>query len=89
MEYTEGQGNPEGTNMATLMIPSVDDMDDETLMKHLELRHEDDLRLTFKPEPGRTERRLAAPGLWRTYHNTMHRLYSNKYDHRHRDVTRG
>lgn len=71
------------------MIPPVSEMDDETLMKHLELRHADDLAMEFKPEPGQTERRLHAPTEWRTYHNAMHRLYPRAYDHTHRDVVRG
>lgn len=75
--------------MADVTIPSVSEMDDETLMKHLELRHEDDLAMSFKPEPDREERRLHAPKEWRTYHDAMHRLYPRKYEHKHHDVTRG
>lgn len=62
---------------------SVQAMDDEALMCHLEESHPGDLRLKFQAEPGRTERRLAAPGLWRTYHDTMHRLSPNNYQHTH------
>lgn len=72
-----------------LRIPSVTSMDDETLMKHLEHRHADDLRMSFEVEPGRTERRLRAPSAWRTYHDAMHRLYPRKYDHEHLDTVRG
>lgn len=64
-------------------IPNVDDMDDELLMKHLEFRHEGDLRVKFKAEPDRAERRLEAPREWRTFHNTMHRLSPNTYNHEH------
>lgn len=70
-------------------IPGVSVMDDETVMLHLELRHDDDLKMNFKPEPDRSKRRLTAPKEWRTYHDVMHRLYPHKYDHRHNDVTRG
>ena len=62
---------------------SVLDMHDEDLMCHLEELHPGDLRLKFQVEPGRTERYLAAPELWRTYHDTLHRLYPNNYDHTH------
>lgn len=69
-------------------IPSVEDMDDETLMKHLELRHEDDLKMSFEAEPDRTERRMHAPKEWRTYHDAVHRLYPRKYEHTHEGVVR-
>jgi len=62
---------------------SVLGMDDEELMCHLERFHPGDLRLKFQVEPGRTERYLAAPELWRTYHDTLHRLYPNNYEHTH------
>ena len=75
--------------MADLIVAPVADMDDETVMKHLEFRHEDDLKMAFKPEPDRTERRLNNAETWRTYHNSMHRLYPRKYEHTHRDTVRG
>lgn len=75
--------------MADVRVPSVADMDDETLMKHLEFRHEDDLRQEFTPDPDKGERRLAAPETWRTYHDAMHRLYPRKYEHAHADLVRG
>jgi hypothetical protein len=71
---------------AMLLIPSVYNMDDETLMKHLENRHADDLRLEFRVEPDRTERRLQNSEVWRTYHETMHRLYPQKYEHSHKGL---
>jgi hypothetical protein len=75
--------------MADVVVTPVDEMNDETLMKHLENRHQDDLRLSFKPDPGKSERTLAAPTEWRTYHDTMHRLYPRKYEHSHRGAARG
>ena len=76
--------------MADLIrVPSVDGMNDETLMKHMEFRHDDDLRLEFQVEPDRAERRLMAADLWRSYHDAMHRLYPRKYDHTHPDTVRG
>jgi hypothetical protein len=64
-------------------VPGIQVMDDETVMLHLEKRHGNDLSMEFKPEPDREERRMAAPAEWRTYHETMHRLNPNEYDHVH------
>jgi len=69
--------------MESIRVVSVQVMDDETLMKHLENRHEDDLRMEFTVEPDAGERRLHAPKEWRSYHEAMHRLYPRKYDHDH------
>lgn len=74
--------------MTEIRVQSVEVMDDETLMKHLENRHDDDLRMDFKVEPGRAERRLTAPREWRTFHQAMHRLYPRKYDHNHGEARR-
>jgi hypothetical protein len=74
----------EGANMR-VRIPPVTAMEDETLMLHLELRHDDDLKMSFEKEPDREERRTAAPKEWRTYHDAMHRLYPAKYDHAHNE----
>lgn len=68
----------EGTNMRP-----VHAMDDEELMCHLEQLHPGDIRLKFQAAPGEPQRRLAAPELWRTYHDTLHRLYPNNYEHTH------
>lgn len=73
----------------TVRVPDVEYMDDETLMKHLEFRHADDLKMSFTVEPDRETRRLREPDVWRTYHDAMHRLYPAKYDHRHQTVVRG
>jgi hypothetical protein len=69
----------------SVRIPPVAVMDDETLMKHLELRHGDELLMTFLPEPERSARRLRAPKEWRTFHETMHRLHPNDYNHSHNE----
>lgn len=70
-------------------VAPVSEMDDETLIKHLEHRHEDDLRMEFKTEPDRAERRLHAGAEWRTYHDAMHRLYPRNYEHVHRGDAHG
>jgi hypothetical protein len=74
----------EGT-LRLVRIPPVTVMDDETLMKHLELRHDADLRMEFMPEPGKNERRITAPKEWRTFHDKMHSLHPNSYNHRHNE----
>lgn len=66
-----------------IRVPSVSTMPDETFMKHLEHRHPDDLKLSFEREPDQPERRLRNPVEWRTYHDTLHRLQGNSYDHEH------
>jgi hypothetical protein len=71
--------------MTTLpvQVTGIEVMGDETLMLHLELRHRNDLSLEFVVDPDRPERRLHASAEWRTFHNTMHRLQPNSYDHLH------
>lgn len=63
-------------------IPDVREMDDETVMKHLEFRHPE-VTMKFVPEPGRSERRMAAPDAWRGLHQANHRMYPHRYDHDH------
>jgi hypothetical protein len=58
-------------------VPPVAEMEDGTLIKHLELRHEEDLAMDFNGG------NMQASGTWRTYHDAMHRLYPRKYDHHH------
>jgi hypothetical protein len=71
--------------MDLVRVPAVLVMDDETVMLHMEHRHADELEMNFLPEPDRAERRMMAPSLWRTYHNMMHRLHPNDYDHVHNE----
>lgn len=58
-------------------VPALQDMTDEHIMRHLELRHQKDLKIKFLPLPGETERRLNEPSAWITYHDTLHRLHLN------------
>jgi hypothetical protein len=74
--------------MADLVrVPSVQDMDDETLMLHFEHRHSDQLKLQFKPEPDSGKRRLHGSKEWRTFHETIHRLEMSDagFDHEHKE----
>lgn len=64
-------------------VPAVGDMDDETFMRHMEHRHAGDLAMSFEREPDRAARRLRAPVEWRTYHETLHRMRPEGYEHEH------
>lgn len=75
--------------MERLMVVPMEEMDDETVMLHLENRHEEDLKIPFVQEPDRPARRLNNRSTWVTYHQAMHRLYPAKYEHTHRDTVRG
>jgi len=73
--------------MARKRIPLVQQMDDETFMKHMENRHAEALKMEFTIEPDRTERRLHSPKEWRAYHDTLHRIqiYGDYNDHYHEE----
>lgn len=73
--------------MALLRIPSVRAMTDETMILHLEKRHDNDLRMQFMPEPGKDKPRTSAPKEWRTFHDKMHELHGDEeYKHTHNDA---
>lgn len=64
-----------------MLVQSVRNMDDETLMLHLENRHQKDMRMTFDGP----ERRLGegTRSSWDEFHEALHRLNPNKYGHDH------
>lgn len=74
-------------------VPSVADMDDPTLIKHMEARHDEDVAVTRMgwngdPDDKRDLRNIP----WRTFHNKMHELYDGRtdgaagmYDHEHKE----
>lgn len=74
-------------------VPSVEDMDDETFIKHFELRHGENLAHRFLNEPDRVKkglpRRLNDPEVWKTYHEKMHEIYNGRefgpFNHEHRE----
>jgi hypothetical protein len=74
--------------VAVSRVTPVDEMTDEHLMRHLESRHSDALKLKFLCEPDRTERRLRSPVEWRAFHDKIHELdHEGKYDdHIHRGM---
>lgn len=69
----------------TVRIPPVAVMLDPTLIKHMELRHGNDLSMKFVPAPDETEPRLQAPSAWRTYHDKVHDMRPHAYDHVHNE----
>lgn len=79
-------------------VPSVQDMDDQILIKHMAARHDEDLRFDIsKPEPEQKKPRLRGSGkVWRTFHDKMHELYDGRtdgargmYDHVHKEPNNG
>jgi len=83
-------------------VPAVRDMDDPTLIKHMEARHEEDVSTTHlgAGEPDRVAQglppRLRAGVEWRTFHNKMHELYDGRehngrpwFDHVHKEPVDG
>lgn len=81
-----------------VMVPNVADMSDEILIKHMEMRHDEDIKAPFRNEPDRVKKglppRLRDTGPeWRTYHDYMHRLYDGRengpYNHEHKEATNG
>lgn len=64
-------------------IQPVANMSDETFMRHLEMRHADQLKMRFLIEPGRTERRMRARPAWEAFHSTIHRLSIGEPTHWH------
>jgi hypothetical protein len=76
-----------------VQVPSAEDLDDETFIKHLELRHGESLALKFTDEPDRKRRglsrRLRNRSTWITYHRKLHELYDGRengpYRHTHKE----
>jgi hypothetical protein len=81
-----------------IRVPSVRDMDDATMIKHMQHRHDEDIKSINigHQEPDRVAAglppRLRAGVEWRTFHNKMHELYDGRvdgardmYDHVHKE----
>jgi hypothetical protein len=79
-------------------VPSVLDMSDAILIKHMEARHDQDVSVNnLGHEPDRDARGLAprlrgSGKVWRTYHDKMHELYDGRqhngepwYNHVHKE----
>lgn len=76
-------------------VPSIHDMDDQILIKHMMARHAEDLAAPIDhPDPGKTEPTLRGNRkVWVAYHEYMHRLYGDRlvdgepfYDHVHKEA---
>ncbi len=84
----------EDLDQPMVRVPSAEDMEDETLMLHMERRHGESLALKFEPEPDRVakglKRRLRNPTTWRIYHQRLHDLYDGRpngpYRHTHKEA---
>ena len=70
-----------------IRVPSVHDMADEILIKHMAARHNEMFAEGYDPsanEPDRVARgepaRLRAGVEWRTFHDKMHELYDGRVD---------
>jgi hypothetical protein len=67
-------------------VPAIDDMDDETFIKHMELRHPDWLELKF---PGPAPRSMGLNRLaFEALHTVKHRIAEQDgytFDHTHRE----
>lgn len=67
--------------MKTIKIPDIEVMDDETFIKHLGLRHADDVDGGLTQHPHIVE---AWVNPYRAYHDKLHELATpGKYNHEH------
>lgn len=67
-----------------VQVPTTDEMDDETFLKHLEYRHAAECKF----ENGEVARRAvdAWIGAYRAFHDRLHRIaIPGQYDHYHED----
>jgi hypothetical protein len=62
-------------------------LQDQELISHFEEFHPTDLAMEFRPRPGKIRAELSAPKEWRTYHETLHRIWPGKYNHDHNEET--
>lgn len=70
-----------------ISVPAADDMDDETFLKHLELRHAEEVKFETSGV-GRTARRAMSSWLptYRAFHARLHQIaMPGQYDHVHED----
>lgn len=71
--------------VVTTRVPFVEQMDDETFIRHLEARHGQDLAMEFKPLPGKEgePRRLLTRIAHEAYHHILHNREGVEHDHHH------
>lgn len=75
---------PDLTIKEVVCVPLAEDMDDETFIKHLELRHPKDVHL----EVSTMSRRAMSAwiGTYRAFHDRLHSIAApGQYDHYHEE----
>lgn len=60
------------------IVPSVQKMDDLTLIKHMEARHDEMIADGFNLSPKGQPIVLRAGVTWRVFHDKMHELYDGR-----------
>jgi hypothetical protein len=72
------------TTKEVVCVPLAEDMDDETFIKHLELRHPKDVKM----EGTSISRRAMSSwiGAYRAFHDRLHQIATpGQYDHYHEE----
>lgn len=69
-------------------VPAVDDMTDETFLRHLELRHPEDLEIRFPPNEDGSPRVLPTRIAFEALHALRHRMGERDFDHDHKEPVR-
>ncbi len=63
-------------------VPDIDEMDDETFLKHIDKRHVKDVK-TEKALHSLPHIQSAWVGPYRAYHEYLHRTKPDEHDHEH------
>lgn len=66
-------------------VPAIEDMEDETFLKHLELRHPEDLEVKFPPKEDGSPRTIPTRIAFEALHALRHRNGERGFDHEHRE----
>lgn len=77
---------PEGKK-GVVSVPAAEDLSTEHFIRHLELRHPEDLALEFTVRPGETERKMEARISFEALHALQHRR-GGEHDHTHKPSVR-
>jgi hypothetical protein len=60
------------------LVPSVHNMDDATLIKHMQARHDEMIAEGLDLAPNGVPMKLRSSVEWRTFHDKMHELYDGR-----------
>lgn len=69
-------------------VPATKDMTDEIFLRHLELRHPEDLEVTFPPNEDGSDRTIPTRLAFEALHSVRHRLGrpdGTPFDHDHKE----